>query len=170
VLPADPAITRRPFTTFGDLADALAGELSQGRFDAVVHLAAVSDYDIDHVDVDGRSVPVDPSGKLDSGDSMAIHLKRNPKLLPQLKALGGDDLVVVGFKLTSGAAEDERRAAVAAVSPGTDLVVHNDASEIADGGHPAAIYRRDTIVATAATNAELAAVLEREVSRQLAGA
>ena len=34
---------------------------------------------------------------------MEIHLKRNLKLLAQLKDLGGDRLNVVGFKLTNGA-------------------------------------------------------------------
>lgn len=172
IVPAAPAITRLPFTTFGELADALARTLTTERFDAVIHLAAVSDHDVDQVVVDGRPVPINPAGKLDTGDAMEIHLKRNPKLLPQLKALGGDDLVTVGFKLTNGASDDERVAAVSAIASGTDLVVHNDAIEIGDGRHAATIYRtgsgKPDAITTAADNSELAIAVEREVARLIA--
>ena len=155
------------FTTFDELHDALAASLSSGRFDAVIHLAAVSDYDVDHVVVDGSTVTVDTTGKLDSGDVMEIHLKRNPKLLAMLKQLGGDDLVVVGFKLTNGATPAQRLESVRGIADGTDLVVHNDVTEIDGDRHQATIYRTtgDGIdgVATVADNTELAAVLEREV-------
>lgn len=164
----DPAlpIERRPFTTFNELGVLLAETLSAGSYDAALHLAAVSDYDIDHVVIDGRTVAADPGGKLDTGDTMAVHLKRNPKLLRTLKTLGGDQLVVVGFKLTNGADAEQRRAAVRSVSFGTDLVVHNDATEKGDDVHRATIYRGDDVVATAGNNAELAVALVRAVTGQ----
>ena len=163
-----------PFTTFDDLAGALNELLPGGHFDAVIHLAAVSDYDVDHVVVDGTSVTVDTNSKLDTGDVMEIHLKRNPKLLAQLKDLGGDDLVVVGFKLTNGASAEQRAASVRGIVDGTDLVVHNDVTEMGEGRHVATIYRPVSdsveVVATVADNAELAAVLEREIAALRCGA
>ena len=39
-----------------------------GRFGAVIHLAAVSDFAVDHLVVDGAPATVDTSGKLDTGD------------------------------------------------------------------------------------------------------
>jgi phosphopantothenoylcysteine decarboxylase / phosphopantothenate---cysteine ligase len=162
VIPSSDAITRHPFVTFSDLDSLLRTTLAAERFDAVIHLAAVSDYDVDHVVVDGEPRPADPTGKLDSGAAMAVHLRKNPKLLPQLKELAGSDrLVVVGFKLTNGATADERFAAIKAVSSGTDLVVHNDVTEMTADRHPATIYRGDEVVATAHDNASLAAALER---------
>jgi phosphopantothenoylcysteine decarboxylase / phosphopantothenate---cysteine ligase len=166
--PASGAISRRTFTTFDELAGALADLLSAGHFDAVIHLAAVSDYDVDHVVVDGASVTVDTGSKLETGDVMEIHLKRNPKLLSQLRDLGGDDLMVVGFKLTHAASPAERLEAVRRISAGTDLVVHNDVTGLGGGLHAATIYRPvgDTVdvVASVADNADLAVALEREVS------
>ena len=165
--PTIGTISLRSFTTFDDLAGALSERLTGGRFDAVIHLAAVSDFDVDHVVVDGTSVTVDTRSKLDSGDVMEIHLERNPKLLAQLKELGGDSLVVVGFKLTNGASTDQRAAAVQSIVGDTDLVVHNDLTEMSEGRHVATIYRAAgggvEVVATVADNAELAAALEREI-------
>ena len=162
ILPTSDAITRRPFVTFGDLEALLRATLTADRFDAAIHLAAVSDYDVDHVVVDGQVRAADPTGKLDSGGSMAIHLRRNPKLLPQLKQFAGrDDLVVIGFKLTNGASPEERTAAIKAVSPGADFVVHNDVSEMTTERHPATIYRGEDVLAATDDNASLAAALER---------
>ena len=142
--------------------------LSEHRFHAVIHLAAVSDYDVDHIVVDGTSIAVDTSTKLDTGDVMEIHLKRTPKLLAQLKELGGDRLVVVGFKLTNGASPDERQAAVLKVAGRADLVVHNDVQGMTGDRHEATIYRsagdRIESIATVADNVALAIALEREVS------
>ena len=167
----DPAvewITRRSFTTFDELAGALSDLLSEHRFHAVIHLAAVSDYDVDHIVVDGASIAVDTSDKLDTGDVMEIHLKRTPKLLAQLKELGGDRLVVVGFKLTNGASPDERQAAVLKVAGRADLVVHNDVQGMTGDRHEATIYRsagdRIESIATVADNVALAIALEREIS------
>jgi phosphopantothenoylcysteine decarboxylase/phosphopantothenate--cysteine ligase len=169
VVPESSAIARRSFTTFADLASSLRDALSGGAFSAVIHAAAVSDYDVDHVVVDGERRPADPTGKLDSTDSLEVHLRKNPKLLPTLKQLAGsDDLVVVGFKLTNGASPDERTAAVKSASPGTDLIVHNDVTEMGAGGtHHATIYRGDEIVATSDDNAQLADALERAIRERL---
>jgi phosphopantothenoylcysteine decarboxylase/phosphopantothenate--cysteine ligase len=166
------SIISRAFTTFDELSTALAELLRGGRFDVVIHLAAVSDYDLDQIVVDGRAVPVDTGGKLDTGESMEIHLKRTPKLLAQLKQLGGDHLVVVGFKLTNGASPERRDAAVRATIDGIDLVVHNDLTEMGEGHHATTLYGPGPhgdigVVATADYNAELADVLEREIGKLL---
>ena len=75
--PAVESITRRSFTTFDDLAGALSDLLSEHRFHAVIHLAAVSDYDVDHVVVDGASIAVDTSEQARHrrrhGDSSEAH-------------------------------------------------------------------------------------------------
>ena len=164
VVPAADSITRQEFSTFADLDALLRDTLAGGGFDAVIHLAAVSDYDVDHVVVDGESRPADATGKLDSGGSMEVHLRKNPKLLPEIKAFAGDDdLVVVGFKLTNGASAEERAAAIKSVAAGTELVVHNDVSEMSADHHPATIYRGEDIVASTDDNASLAAALERAI-------
>lgn len=170
VVPDDTAgvIERESFDTFADLERLLRTTLAVDRYDAVVHLAAVGDYDVDHVVVDGKPASVDPGSKIDSGDAIEIHLRKNPKLLAQLTSMGGEHLVIVGFKLTNGATPDERRAAVAKVMEHSDLVVHNDLTAITDDRHPATIYRGEQVLAEVDENTELAAVLEREIVALLA--
>jgi len=158
----NPRIELVDYLTFADLEAALRRLLAVGRYDAVIHLAAVSDYDVDHLEVDGRRIEVDPAGKLASGGAVSVHLRPTPKLLAQLKSYAepsGHEPFVVGFKLTNGATPDERAAAVAAVTPNTDAVVHNDLTEIGAGRHGATIYRDGRTVARCATKDELAARL-----------
>lgn len=165
-LPAPAAgIELIPYETFGDLDAVLRATLPGGRFDAVVHLAAVSDYDIDHLEVDGRPVPAATGGKIDSGGALSIHLKRNPKLLTTLKQLAGPQATVVGFKLTNDARPDARVAAVRKLADhdGVDLVVHNDLTEMGPGHHRSTIYRGDDVIATADDNEALAAALEQQL-------
>lgn len=159
--PPRNSLTFLPFTTSDDLDALLRDTLGSSRFDAVIHVAAVGDYTVDHIVVDGRPAPVVTTGKIESGTDLAIHLRKNPKLLAQLKEIGGEHLVVVGFKLTNGATPEQRREAVASISAGTDVVVHNDLTEIAAGGHRATIHRDGTVVATVEDSGQLAAALER---------
>ena len=73
----------------------------------------------------------------------------------------------MGFKLTNGASPEEQAAAIKAVSPGTDLVVHNDLTEMGGGLHHATIYRGEDVVATTDDHAQLAATLERGIAELL---
>jgi phosphopantothenoylcysteine decarboxylase/phosphopantothenate--cysteine ligase len=160
VVPRSPSVATIGYKTFGDLDRALRATLPGAAFDAVVHLAAVSDFDVDRLEVDGRTAEIDAHGKLDSGDSLTIHLVRTPKLIAGLRRLAGPQATIVGFKLTSGATDDERRAAVAKVAAHADLVVHNDLTELDQHRHHATIYRGDELVTTADDNAALARALE----------
>ncbi|MFV0309948.1 MAG: bifunctional phosphopantothenoylcysteine decarboxylase/phosphopantothenate--cysteine ligase CoaBC [Desertimonas sp.] len=166
--PGGSGVRLRSYVTFGDLDTALREMLAAEPFDAVIHLAAVSDYDVDHLEVDGRRVEPDPNGKLASGSSLSVHLRTTPKLLPRLASFAADAghpaPLVVGFKLTNGATLQERAAAVAKIADGVDAVVHNDLTEIGADGHVATVWRAGSVVSTCATKAELAAVLLALVS------
>jgi phosphopantothenoylcysteine synthetase/decarboxylase len=133
------------FFTFADLDAALARLLGAEHFDAVVHAAAVGDFGIEEVLVDGRAVR--PGGtKLESGSTpVTLRLHPNPKLVDSLRARSRNpDLRVVAFKLTNGAAAAAVRAAVENLfeHSGAGLVVHNDLAEQSAGGvFPARLYR-----------------------------
>jgi phosphopantothenoylcysteine decarboxylase/phosphopantothenate--cysteine ligase len=135
------------FTTFGELDTALATLLAAEPFDVIIHAAAVSDFAVDTVEVDGVARP--PGAvKLSSVTPPIIRLRRNPKLLDTLRARSRDPaLRIVAFKLTRGATVAEQEAAVVALfaPDGPDFVVHNDlaAREAASGAFPADIWRRD---------------------------
>lgn len=123
------------FGSASDLGDRLRRRLATGEWEMVVMAAAVSDY---------RPAEVH-QGKLDSAaPELVLRLVRNPKLLPRLKAFSPRPVKVVGFKLTAGADEAGRRAAVAAqfAAGGVDAVVHNDLEEIGRSAvHPFWFYR-----------------------------
>lgn len=127
VLPRSGTLGCQEFSSTADLGERLKAYLGTGRYDAVIHSAAVSDYRPEQVF----------AGKLSSdAPEMTVRLTPTPKLLPQLKGwAGGVPLVVTGFKLTSGAEQAERRAAVGKLfaTGAVDLVVHNDMTVLSDG-------------------------------------
>jgi phosphopantothenoylcysteine decarboxylase / phosphopantothenate---cysteine ligase len=132
------------FTTFADLDRQLTRLLGERDFDAVIHAAAVSDFAIDRIEIDGE-VRAPGSGKLGSGSAPVLHLRRNPKLLDTLRARSRNPAVrIVAFKLTHGAEAAAVRTAVEGLTRAgaADWVVHNDraAQRAAGDAFPAEIW------------------------------
>ena len=128
--PAGRNISVKEFTTFKDLDLALQRLLKTQVFDAVVHLAAVSDYSPASIEAAGKKFTPGRTAKLDSkAPEMTLVLKRNFKIIDRIKkyaATGGrPEPLLIGFKLTSGAAAPAVLEKVLALSS-ADLVVHND--------------------------------------------
>ena len=123
------------FSSAEDLRARLRRRLASGGFDGVLMAAAVADYRPDSAF----------AGKIASdAGQLTVRLVRNEKVLQQLKSFSPRPLVVVGFKLTVGADETARRAAVAAqfYAGGVDAVVQNDLDEIRGGPvHRYRLYR-----------------------------
>jgi phosphopantothenoylcysteine decarboxylase/phosphopantothenate--cysteine ligase len=160
---SEPAskIKRFAFHGYNDLDETLRRLLAETRFDAVIHMAAVSDFSVDHLVVNDQAVSASVDGKIASDATVSIQLKRNPKILPKLKDYARDpNLTVVGFKLTNNASEAERITAVAKVASGADLIVHNDATEIRNSEHHATLYAKGGVLNRCASKSELAARLE----------
>lgn len=122
------------FTTAVDLQAQLQSALAVGGYEAVIMTAAVADY---------RPVQA-ATGKLSSAPAeLHLQLVRNEKILPKLKSFASRPVRVIGFKLTAGADEAARSAAVQAQfsAGGVDAVVHNDLTEIrAAARHPFWLY------------------------------
>jgi phosphopantothenoylcysteine synthetase/decarboxylase len=136
--------------------------LGAERFDAVIHLAAVSDYSVASVEIDGRRFEGDRDGKIDSGRHVTLHLTPTPKLLDQLKSWSRNDAIqVVGFKLTNEADPGERSGQVERLidRSSSDLIVHNDVSGITVDGHAAEVWTRLGPIVRTSTKAELAEAL-----------
>jgi len=138
--PPNLALASQTFTDTASLEAQLRGRLARGDIDAVLMAAAVADYR-----------PAEPAQrKIDSeADERTLRLIRVPKLLPQLRAMSPRPLRIIGFKLTVGASNAERLAAVATQfeTAHVDAVVHNDLSGIetaqAHGTpHPFRLYTR----------------------------
>ncbi|MGM0600493.1 MAG: phosphopantothenoylcysteine decarboxylase [Candidatus Rifleibacteriota bacterium] len=150
VLPKSEAVKRVEFISFADLDSQIHELLSENCFDAIIHAAAVSDFLIDFITIDGKRINTDRS-KIDSegASSLSIQLKPSHKIISRLKDYSTNKkITVVGFKLTN---TKDIRARVRArdklweTSP-IDLLVYNDLTEIAPERHPTTIYHSSGIV------------------------
>lgn len=162
-------VNRDTFVTFADLETRLRRHLGDSDWDAVIHLAAVSDYSVASLEVDGREVQPGDQGKIGSGHEVVIRLTPNPKLIDDLKRWSRNRVIrVIGFKLTNEPDESRRRSRVRALMDrGTvDFVVHNDLQEITSNHHPAEIWGPNGPMVSTATKDELAAALWILLSNQ----
>ena len=130
--PLDDGIEQLTFVTVNDLDTGCAKLLAERDFDLMVHAAAVSDFVVSAVVVNGQRYPAPITHKLDSTQSLSVELKPGKKILSHLKSYSKNPaLKLVGFKLTDGANEDEMRVAVEKLlDAGADLVVHNDVQQM----------------------------------------
>ena len=128
--PAGDKIRVKSFFTFSELDAALRVSLAAEAFDAVIHLAAVSDYSPSLIEADGKVFLPGKDVKLDSSPAeLRLTLKRNFKILDRIKgyaaAAGRPEPLLIGFKLTAGASPEQIAGKVRALAA-ADLVVHND--------------------------------------------
>lgn len=122
ILP-ETEVFKQSFSSTEDLLGKLRSKLSEGDYDGIIMAAAVADYRPDRI----------AQGKLSSdADSLTLHLVRTPKILPQLRRFSPRPLKVIGFKLTVGAEDAARTAAVKTLFDrgGLDAVVQNDLTEM----------------------------------------
>lgn len=150
------------FVTHADLEAGLKRHLGGRAWDAVIHVAAVSDYSIAAIEIDGVPAAHGNDGKIASGHDVVIRLKSNPKLIDGLKRWSRNGSVqVVGFKLTNTPDPAVRAADVQALLARgtTDLVVHNDLNDIEATRHPAEIWSAGGPIVRTETKEELALAL-----------
>jgi phosphopantothenoylcysteine synthetase/decarboxylase len=161
---ADIAVEREKFVTFADLARVLEDLLATRDWDAVVHLAAVSDYSVASLEVDGKEITPEADGKLGSGREVVIRLVPNPKLIDSLRKWSRNPAVrIVGFKLTDEPDPGRRSAQLKALLERgvADLVVHNDIREIDNEHHLATVHDRQGEIVRTETKQQLAEKLWR---------
>lgn len=161
------------YRTFSDLRKILEKECSDSNYDAVIHAAAVSDYCVKKISVDGKIFPAGEISKIPSGKNILLKMQENPKLLYKIKLWGGNQTKVVAFKLTSGATKEEQQNAVKKIffcekDFAPDFVVQNDKSEITETEHPCKIYKNsDKITAKTKNLQELAEALNKIIEEKL---
>jgi phosphopantothenoylcysteine decarboxylase/phosphopantothenate--cysteine ligase len=142
-------ISMKSFASFASLQTLLDETLTNEKFDAVIHLAAVADYSLAEVVSNGAVTKAPINGKLDSGEELVLKLKRNPKLIDTIKAKA-PNAKVIAFKLTRTLSTDERKAAVEQLAKhaNADFIVHNDLEEITAHQHPFTIYQANVPIKT----------------------
>lgn len=122
-------ITHEPFVTSRDLREKLLGIKTA---DVVFHSAAVADY-----------IPDSTPGKIPSyGEELVVTMKRNPKILSEMRGHFGEETILAGFKLLSGV--DQHRLQLDAYKQiednGLDFCIANDFQKITDD------YREVTVL------------------------
>jgi len=151
------------FESFSDLDCLLKKNLGEKNFKAVIHLAAVSDYSVESIEIEGVRYRSEDLKKIDSGGSVSLHLKRNYKIIERLKDYSlNPKIQIVGFKLTSCFKDEERIKAVKKLlSIGhINYVIHNDLTEINEHEHFASGYNNNAeILFKTKTKDELAKFL-----------
>jgi phosphopantothenoylcysteine decarboxylase/phosphopantothenate--cysteine ligase len=144
VKPRSEGVVCGGFGSTENLGERMRAVLAGGAFDVVIQAAAVSDYRPESMH----------DGKLGSDAAeLALRLVPTPKLLPLIKTWSSRPLRVMGFKLTHGADDAVRAAAVGKVfvAGGVDAVVHNDLQEMSavGAGRMFRIYRTGDSAAAA---------------------
>jgi len=148
------------FSSFDDLDEKIRLFLSKEKFDCIIHLAAVSDFSIDYIESDNKKLR-NVSGKIDSSKPLTIHLKPNFKILNRLKEYSGDNIFVIGFKLTKNEKKEKINDKIENMFSGdmVDIIVHNDLSTINEKTHIADIYNKYNLIKRTKTKQELAKAL-----------
>ena len=151
-----PAISKHPFSSFASLEVALEHQINRIRPDYVFMAAAIADYS-----------PVATQGKLSSNqDEMIIRMRRNPKLISRLRALGGPKATLIGFKLLSNVSTAHliEIAQAQIATNQLDLCVANDASQISNHHHPIwMVSPNGQVEAAEGSKSEIATALVRHV-------
>ncbi len=160
-MPTADAIECVRYVTAADLDRECQRILGERNVDLVIHAAAVSDFVVDSIVVNGARFAAPLTHKLDSAEALSIALKPGKKILPHLKQYSRNPSVkLVGFKLTDGAAAaDAERAVQRVFSAGADFVVHNDVQEMSRNKTRATVWSSASAPKPVATLDDLATAL-----------
>lgn len=90
-----------PFTDFKDLQKNLLKLISENKYDAIIHAAAVSDYTIDKIHYDQKELKPSLNKKIESSKNLILTLKPTEKILDKIKAHSKNSQVVLfAFKFS----------------------------------------------------------------------
>ncbi len=118
-----------PYRTYDELAEQMAAAVGSGRYQAVIHAAAVSDYRVvgAYAAVAGAWQKVDAGKIRGSYPELWLRLVPTPKLVDRVRREWGFTGVLVKFKLEVGVSEAELEQAAEAArrQSQADLLVAN---------------------------------------------
>jgi len=162
-----------PYTSSQDLEESLKEQLSTHHYDAVIHLAAVSDYLPAQLSNGDEIVDLPIEHKLSSvSENITLSFNRNSKLLKNIRSNSrNQNLQVVAFKLTSGSTPAEQIKSVGKLFSGNfcDIVVANDMEHRPEGQQTSfRLFEADNMThpSTAMTSSDLALLLIEKLSLQ----
>ncbi len=157
------------FGGFSDIDQKMREQLQSQSFDAVIHLAAVSDFSVDQIETAGQRFSPENFGKMPSTDAPILHLKKNFKIIDHLREYSQNKKIqIIGFKLTHSSDPAHQQQAIAKLQATSkvDLIVHNDASNIQGDQHMASLFQGTQLWAQSQTKTELAQALARFIEEK----
>ncbi|MCL4547374.1 MAG: bifunctional phosphopantothenoylcysteine decarboxylase/phosphopantothenate--cysteine ligase CoaBC [Bacteroidetes bacterium] len=153
------------YLTFSELDAQIKNILGKDNFDAAIHLAAVSDYSLDSIEVSDQNLVAPLKEKIDSeSEKLILNLKKNPKIIDSLRSYSKNkNLKVVGFKLTNNADEQTKVSMVRKLvdHSNCDYVVLNDKNDRNENVQVNfKIFNKTKETVSCKTSTELAGMLE----------
>jgi phosphopantothenoylcysteine decarboxylase/phosphopantothenate--cysteine ligase len=136
--------TKFYYETFNDLADVLKNQLINNHYDSILQAAAISDFNVSSVKINNQDIVINVNSKLPTSDSIDLKLKKNPKLVSQLRSWSKNKVIkIIAFKLTNTENVAERISAVNKLlqQDSIDYVIQNDLSEITPESHHFILYK-----------------------------
>ncbi|MGJ8664095.1 MAG: phosphopantothenoylcysteine decarboxylase domain-containing protein [Marinicella sp.] len=131
------------YETFDELMTAMKSTLANHSYDAVFQAAAVSDFKVESVLLDGEQFVAGREVKLPTADEVQLQLTKNPKLVSEIKSWSSNPSVtVIAFKLTNSNDSEVRRHAIQKLlnQDAIDMVAHNDLNEFTADSHGFNLY------------------------------
>ncbi len=156
--------TKVLYETFNDLSDKLKTLLESNHYDTIIHAAAISDFSVATIKINGHDVIASRQTKLPTSETMELKLKKNPKLVSQLLNWSKNlELKAVAFKLTNTDDKVKQKAAVMKLlkQDGIDFVAHNDLSDIKVDQHPFTLYGDESHVTHCESVTDLCQSIDR---------
>jgi phosphopantothenoylcysteine decarboxylase / phosphopantothenate---cysteine ligase len=131
------------FESHADLSEHVRKELSESFYEQVIHMAAVSDFQVDHILIDGHHAN---TNKISSESTLTLQLRPTTKILNSMRQWSKNkNILITAFKLTSAASKAERALAAQKILEHANEVISNDLSEIDDskGLHPYIVFKKN---------------------------
>ncbi len=118
------------YISFSNLNSEIEALLSKNNYDAIIHLAAVSDYSATEIKLNGSTFTLPLVKKMKSNnDRIELVLKKNFKIIDRIKSYSQNkNITLIGFKFVSGNSKTEITNSVNSLfhSANVDFVVLND--------------------------------------------
>ena len=162
-MPTGACETIEFFSTL-DLEQLLKKHLSSQKFDAVIHLAAVSDYAPVSINKNGNYNKINSSTKIPSKEKkITVEFERTPKLVQSIKKHSrNSNLVLIAFKMTAGKCDEKSESKKLLVDSESNWVVQNNFNKRKGGKQKHfTIYGENGVLKKITTAAELGLRLEQ---------
>jgi phosphopantothenoylcysteine decarboxylase/phosphopantothenate--cysteine ligase len=157
-------IQYRDFKNFKESFEEL---LENNYYDAVIHLAAISDYTVDEIKFTETSLSGSKKDKLDSGISnLTINLKPTSKIVDEIKSISKNkDVVLFAFKFSGSSNLDNSKKEVDKLfkHSNADFVVLNHIQDRVENGRQSNFYvfNKSALMKNVENSLQLANVIEQ---------